>query len=248
MYYKVSINSDLLLSLPERRKYVETMFREDAKYDKNNPRNQGFMHKFNNAIGFKSLVDSIDHFNVVTKASVESNEDYLAPYDLLMKNIRTPVDTFEILTFYIPDKRILHSNSKYDYEGKDITIKWCKFLEKVFPNLNIEYKKEYIIPKQTLREFAFEYFYLNLEKEGIYTIEFNGDQKLSQKDLAYMIPKLQGLCNEKISIAQTFCNTCKENSDGERPYHIEIVYLSSNGEDISKNCYKEYGDNLYKVS
>lgn len=246
-YNKISVSSNDLLSLKSKREYINSLFSQSATYQKDVKRNNGFIHKFNNAIGFKPVVHNFDNFNCSPSPKIESPESYLSPKNLIFESLRTPIVSFSIFEFYIPIKQIEHPNQKYSYNTLDISNKFSDFLKKVFPELIVENELIEELPKQSLRDFAFESFYSQLGENINYTIEFSSSEKLSDDDIAYMLPKLQLLTKDTITIAQFPCKSCTEHSGGKKPYHIEIVYLTWYGKDKREETYKDYGDSIYKL-
>lgn len=245
-YLKVSLYSDDLMTLKERKKHIESMYGERRNYTQKKI-NIGFIHKFNNSIGFKPVVGHDDNYGRYYRPEVESPEDYLSPKDILFKNMRTPLDSFELLVFYIPDKEITHTIEKFTYNGSDIACKWESFLKKVFPKLKVKTNRIEEIPKQSLRDFTLEYFFRNLNNTLNYTIEFSSDELLSNEDLDYIVPKIQQFSNDTITVAQFPCKACVANTNGEKNYHIEVVYLTWYGKDRIEKTYDEYQDRIYKI-
>jgi hypothetical protein len=221
-YFKVCLYSNDLLSLKEKRKIINAMYGERATYS-DKKRNIGFMAKFNNAIGFSDVEIHEDNYNRFGRLQkVKNPEEYISPEMLLFHNLRTPVESFTILEFYIPDMEYKHTYEKYSYKTKMIALKWKKFLDKVFPDLEASFEVVKEKPELSTKEFAFQFFYSNLEEFPV-TIEFGTNEKLTKKDIKYMLPKLQTLTNDKITIGQFECETCQERGF---KYHTEIVYLT----------------------
>jgi hypothetical protein len=243
---RVSLYSNELLSLKDKSAYIKSFYR-DHNIDEREQKNDGFIVKFNNSIGFKPVIDIAKSGFVLQKTEVNP-EDFIAPAELLFNNMETPVESFDIAVFYIAKKNIKHTKQEFSYDTYDIAKKWQKFLEKVYPKLLV--KIDYISkrPKLSLRDFTFQYFYRNLQENFPYTLEFSSKKKLKNADMAYIVPKLQTLSNDRISIAQRECETCLEYSNGINKFHIEIVYLTKYGTDNdSEKAYKYYGDSIYKA-
>lgn len=247
-FIKISLSSNKLLSLKKRKKYINSFFSNDPTYQKDVSRKQGFIHKFNNSIGFKPVVHTWDNYNCSPTPPIESPDSYLSPQDLIIQSMRTPIVSFSIVEFYIPIQQIEHSNLKYSYDTLKISKKFASFLKKIFPKLIVDSELIEELPKQSLRDFAFETFYSQIKKNINYTLEFNSSEKLTDNDIAYMLPKLQRLTKDTITIAQYPCDSCSNRSDGEKPYHIEIVYLTWYGVDKREEAYEGYGDRIYKLT
>jgi hypothetical protein len=241
---KISLYSNELLSLKNKSAYINSFYRDFNEGKRKTI--DGFIVKFNNSIGFKPVIDMVKE-SIVIKKTEENPNEYIAPSELLFNNIETPVESFDIAVFYISKKDIIHTKQEYSYNTYDIGDKWKNFLEKVFPNLLV--KIEYVNkrPKLSLRDYAFQYFYNSIHEIYQLTIEFSSRKKLKDVDIAYILPKLQTLSKERISIAQFECKACLNNSKGKDKFHIEIVYLSRNGKDQSEEAYKNYGNSIYKV-
>lgn len=223
-YFKISLYSNELLTMEQRKAYIDKLYSEPATYNKDKKRNSGFIRKFNNSIGFKDVVLQWDNYNSAKCLEMENPENYLSPIDIIVEGIRTPILSFNIVEFYIPKTFVEHINKKYSYNTRTIAIKWRKFLMKVFPELNTSFEVVEEKPKLSLRDFALEYFYLNIDRDSRYTIEFRSERLLTDKEIEFILPKIQTLTNYKISIHQQYCETCSEYSEGKQPFHIEIDY------------------------
>lgn len=244
-YLLISVSSNDLLSLRERQKYVSKLFMSDCTYQTDKIRNQGFIYKFASSIGFKPVLSYIDNRNRYFEPKVYSPDDYLTPLDLLYEGMRTPVQTFEIMEFYIPIKKISHPKTQFCYNTIDISEKFTTFFQKVFPNLQVRLTKIDKLPDYPSKTFLFEYFYRSIGPLPV-TIESSIPELLSKEDIEYILPKLQTLTEASIDISQYPCEVCEHNSFGKNKYHIEIVYLSRNGNDISDQRKSEYLDSLFE--
>ncbi|PLS18866.1 hypothetical protein CVD28_00250 [Bacillus sp. M6-12] len=247
-FYKVTLSSREKMTLTEKKKYIDSMYREEPKYGTNQKRNQGFLTKFNNSIGFKPVVSTVTHNNTVISQTVESPEEYLPPQDILMEHFHTPLNSNEIISFYLEDKKMVHPNPQFSYEGKMVSQKWNAFLQKVFPQLLVTTEIVEEIPKLSLKEFTLQYFYRNLNPEVNYTLEFRSKELLDKDEMREILSVIQDLSNDKITIGQQYCKTCAGYSDGKEPYHIEIVYLTFYGRDEEEKTYEEYGEGIYKLA
>jgi hypothetical protein len=247
-FHKVTLSSKEKLTLLEKKKYIDSMYQEDVHYIPNKKRNQGFLTKFNNSIGFKPVVSTVTSDDRVIPKAIESPEDYLSPDDILMEHFHTPVDSNDIICFYLEDKKIHHPNPEFSYETKMIATKWYNFLQKVFPQLLVTIERVEAIESLSLKDFTLQYFYRNLNQQINYTIEFRSKELLKHQDIKEILPVLQELSNDKITIGQNYCSTCAGYSDGKEPYHIEVVYLTFYGRDEEEKTYQEYGEGIYRVS
>ncbi len=247
-FFKVSLLSNEILPLKEKKRYIDSMYRGQNVYTPNAKVNQGFATKFNNSIGFKPVIRMVVEGNRVIGPEVESPEDYIAPDDILLENIQTPLHSNDILHFYIESKEFKHPVPKFSYKTKDIANKWAKFLSKIFPELIVKVEEISEIPKLSLKDFALQYFYRNLEENICYTIEFSSEKLLENNEIKEILDSISSLSSDKITIAQHKCSTCSSHTNGEKPYHIEIAYLTYYGRDEEEKTYKEYGDSIYKIS
>lgn len=247
-FHKVTISSKEKLTLMEKKNYINSMYCEEPKYGAEKKRNQGFLTKFNNSIGFKPVVSMITHDDRVIPENVKSPEDYLTPHDILLEHFHTPFDSNDIICFYLEDKKMVHPKQQFSYETRMIAKKWSEFLQKVFPQLIVTNQVVEEVPPLSLKDFALEYFYRNLSQEVNYTIEFRSKEQLTNDEMKEIVSLIQDLSNDKITIGQQYCSTCAKYSDGKEPYHIEIVYLTFYGRDEEQKTYEEYGEGIYRVS
>lgn len=223
MYIKVSVYSNDLMSLKERKKYIEKLYPSPVTYSEAQ-RKHGLILKFNNAIGFKPVTTIVDNRSVVHRPAEEIPEGYETPEDLIFEHMRTPLESFNILEFYIPVKKVKHPKQQFAYKTEVAANKWIAFLQKVWPELEVS--KAYVeeVPKLSLREFAFQYFFKCLDFSINYTIEFSSVALLTKEDIDYILPKLQTIAGTKIAVHQYPCEVCKYNTFGEKDIHIELVY------------------------
>lgn len=211
-YLKISLYSNKLLTLEERKKYINSFYNDYSLSTDCTNFKLGFFEKFNNAVGFKTV------------KGIDNSSTYISPKELLSKVIRTPLTDWSIIEFYLPNTYIKHFDEKYSYDTKDIANKWVKFLKKVFVELEVSLEKVESYKKIELKDFSLEYFYRNIDKEIRYTLEFASDKLLEKLEIDFILSKLQGLCNYNLSINQFECDLCKEYSNGKKPYHIELEY------------------------
>lgn len=232
MYIKVSFLSKFNLTNKQKKQYIDKLFPEEPKPYDTKERNQGFIHKFNNAIGFKDVVGYYNNWNYYVRPKVSSPEEYITPERILIDGLRFDFEGKYILTFMLESKYVCHPNKKYSYHTKDIAKKLEKFANKVFPE--IEVMTEFIENKEELSEkdFVLSNFILNISDDYNYTIETSIENELSDKDIQEMLEVLKTLVDRNITINQEYCETCLKYSDGKCPYHIEIEYLDDEKEDV----------------
>lgn len=248
MIRRICLFSSTPISIEEKKKYIDSFYPKYATYQGDKHKNQGFLYKFNSAIGFKDLVGFSDNKGSYCRPKVESPDEYLAPKHLLEDNMHVDFENQQsILSFYVPKQSMTHPNKTHSYDTCLMAEKFVSFLQKVFPTLEIEMSEVNAIPSPSLFEFSRDYFFKSLEKEIAVTLEFSSEQTLTQEELTSLLTELQPLSNDKIGIAQYKCDTCFEHSSGTKPFHIEVVYLTWYGKDIVEKTKKEYGDVLFYI-
>ena len=92
MYIKLSFLSKHNLNNKEKKKYIDKLFPDEPIPYSKKERNQGFIHKFNNAIGFKVImtigIAMLDLKLVLLKNTLLQKELFLMVLELiLMENI-----------------------------------------------------------------------------------------------------------------------------------------------------------------
>jgi len=242
-HFKVTLTHFDLMSLSKKKEYINKLYEIDNPYH-GDKISKGIVSKFNNSIGFKPLVSTVNSDGKITSAAIESPETYLTPKDLLFFGVETPFESFDIIEFYLPNVRMEHPNSNYTYETRWVAEKWKSYLEKVFPHLQVRLEELKERPKLSLYEFALQYFYSSIRYDLNYTIEFSSQEKLTHNELKSIVDKINHLSKDKLAIRQFYCKSCNENTNGEKPYHIEIEYLTwygKNSEDIyTPEQYEEF--------
>lgn len=225
MYIKVSFLSKSDLTNKQKKKYIDKLFPEEPKPYSPKERNQGFIHKFNNAIGFKNVVGYYDNWNCYVRPRVSSPVEYITPEKMLFNAVRPDFDGKYIMTFVLKNEYMCHPSKKYSYHTKDIVKKLEKFAIKVFPG--IEVMTEYMENEEELSEkdFVLNNFILNISDDYNYTIEVSIANILPDKDIKDILRVLKTVVNRNISISQRYCEVCKDYSSGKTPYHVEIEYL-----------------------
>lgn len=103
MYIKVSFLSKFNLTNKQKKQYTDKLFPEEPKPYDTKERNQGFIHKFNNAIGFKDVVGYYDNWNCYVRPKVSSPKDYITPERMLFNALRPDFEGKYILTFILKD-------------------------------------------------------------------------------------------------------------------------------------------------
>lgn len=228
-FIKVSLHSSLEFDPEDKKAYIDKMYSNKYDCKSESEFKQGLPLKFNNAIGFKPIVDIIDYYNNLTKAIVNSNKDYISPEQLIYESMTTPYYGKDILIFYFQITTIKNAiDDKYTYKTRDIALKWGNFLKKFFSrdkylNVGVEVIDE--VPKQSIKEFALEYFFRNISRNINFTLEFSSEKLLTKEEGIDILDKLRELTDEDICIAQYKCDSCIYNTNNKRPYHIEILYL-----------------------
>jgi len=228
-YYRITLSSCLPISLLEKKEYIDRMFPASKTYQKDKQRNQGFLLKFNHSIGFKKVSSWIDNTSTIIQEEVESPEGYLNPKELLLKHMQTPVEGPIILSFELPKQKMKHDKQKFSYDTKTISEKWCSFLQKVFPHLQCELSEVNHQTMLSLKDYTLQYFYQCIEKSSSCTIEFSSETYLTNEEKKEILTHLQPLSDEYIlDIGQYNCSTCAGYSNGQKPIHIELIYLQKN--------------------
>lgn len=226
MYIRLSFLSKKNLSNREKKAYVDKFFEEDAMlHSKSKSRNQGFIHKFNNAIGFKDVVGCCDNYNRYIRPKVSSPKEYTSPDELLKDSLRIDFDGKYIATFTVEDKYMKHPSARYSYKTRDIILKMEKFARKVFPELEFFIEELDEVAEQTRKEFVLDNFIKGISNNIRYSVEVSLDEKLDDKEVKDIVQILNTICDFNIDISQKYCKACYEHSDGKYPYHIEINYL-----------------------
>jgi len=228
-YYRIALSSFSPLSLLEKKEYIDSMFPASKTYQEKHQRNQGFLLKFNHSIGFKKVSSWVDNTGICIEEEVESPENYLNPKDLLLNHMYTPVEGAIILSFELPKQKMKHSKQQFSYHTKEIANKWTSFLQKVFPHLQCEITEIEHQTTLSLKDYALQYFYQCIEKSSSCTIEFSSETYLTNEEKKDILTYLQPLSDEYIlDIGQYNCSTCAGYSNGQKPIHIELVYLEKN--------------------
>lgn len=219
MFFRINFSSKSKISHEDRKKYISALYGSwsDGK--------NGFIDKFNNAIGFKDVSsDYASKYPVVIPPKFSSPENYETPSELLCKHFPSiSLNSNELFSLYVEDGFEYHPNSRFSYKHKDIAIKFCAFCQKVFPNLEISFESVNKIPDK-LAQRVLNYFYSCLDNDMKYTIECSSPRLLTDNELRKIKEVLNNLVDYKFDISQFFCDTCY-NYNNHAPYHIQIDYL-----------------------
>lgn len=215
--YKNANDKIRTFSLEEKKEYIEKMFDNYSK--------KGILTKFNNAIGYKELIPEFFDNGRIQSEIVKSPIDYKTPYSLLFSSMRVTFEEDEVVTFIVEQKFYKHPISKYSYLTLDLCYKFMHFLNKIFPDLEtiIESVEDF---KPSEYDDIVNKFYLFINKDFNYDIYTNSSRLLSYKEQQNMLDILRPLSKNQLKIIQHECDTCKEKSNNQKPYHIELDYIT----------------------
>lgn len=226
MYIRLSFLSKKNIDNKKKKAYIDKFFPEDIIVQtKGKERNQGFLRKFNNAVGFKDVVGYYDNYDCYIRPKVSSPKEYISPDRLLKDSLGIDFDGKYIATFTVEDKYIEHPSKKYSYKTRDIISKLEGFANKVFPELEFFIEELDELPEKTEKEFVLENFILGISNRMRYTVEVSLGEKLDSEEVKEILDILKTICDFDIGIRQEYCETCFENSNGKAPYHVEVDYL-----------------------
>lgn len=197
----LTVFTDNEKSYKEKLQFISKMYNE--KY-------LGIFMKFNNAYGFKSLINTDDN-----------TEEYKTPYDLLITSLNFLNQPKELMTIIVDDTEYVHPNKKYSYNTLDILLKFQNYLYYLFPKdikVKIEIKKEYVL---NVKQFALSYlFCCTAEGENVEN-EFSLPRYLKPKEKDYILNVMKQVISYEPIIYQYFCTTCYEYNK-ETPIHTEM--------------------------
>ena len=217
-YYVIYMKSKKPITNIERKKYIDSLLGSMMN------QRRGTITKFNNAIGFKPVIDDLyTQHPVMIPAKVESPKDYESPESLFYHNMYVDFSKNGIVKFIISNKHVSHPNKKFDYATRNMVTPFINYLRKVYPETIIHGEvKEKV--RVNLKDFVLGFMIKNLKfDEDLYTVECSTHRLLTDKEVYEIERELNACTSYKCSINQFYCETCKGyNSD--RPYHIEIVY------------------------
>lgn len=214
------MKADKAVTHEQRKKYISALCGDYLGHK------LGFVRKFNNAIGYKAVVDDyISDPNGIINAKVEVGEEYNAPQRIILENMHADFTKFGVVKFVVP---VMHVECKaapeYSYDTEEIMQKFAKYLQKVFPQMTITMEKKNRV-STTLRSFALDWFYQGMDITGNipYTVEFSAHRMLNDDEVNSIMKVLKKAFKYPFKISQHWCETCAEH-DKDHPYHIEIEY------------------------
>lgn len=184
---------------------------------------QGFLDKFNNALGFKPLI--IDYSeNKIKYPEISSPDKYQAPKDFFLDHMYPDFSEKGLVKFIIPKQRMIHPDKKYSYGAYQMADKFESFLKKIFSNFEITVSDVESFEPSMVEELE-RHFFIDLACEDgpDYTIECATEELLTLEELTGIYSHFKGLTSFSWHINQYFCETCKRYHP-EEPYHTEIVY------------------------
>jgi hypothetical protein len=173
---------------------------------------------------FKNVVDDWHTANpTIYPAKVKSPDNYIAPQMLFFKHMWVDLSPNGIVKFVVPMGFEKHFIDDYSYEHKDICEKFVRFLEKVYPDTNIEmtYLENF---EYSAKDFVLNNFYQSLDfEEDLYTVECSSHRLLTEEEIQEIYEILNACLRYGWKISQYYCEVCKEYHP-DAPYHIEIEY------------------------
>lgn len=218
-FMKIDVVSKHTATWRERKVYLSSLFDVFERHQ------MGFFSKFNNALGFKDVVcDYVTKYPVILEKKVETPDDYIAPIDLFVKKLPCiPMKGNTLFTLYVEEGVEKHPISRYSYDHFEMGKRFCKFMQKVFPDLEITYSIVNKYPPD-LEHRIFNYFFLCMELEDNYcTVECSMPRLLSDVELKRVETQLKKLYVYGFHLEQYYCETCA-GYHPKSPYHIEVVY------------------------
>ena len=178
----------------------------------------GFIHKFNNAYGFKDVQFSVDG-GAYFDPKVPTPENYRSPESMLIRGQTFLNQPGELISFVVSGRRMLHPDKKYSYEPMDILFKFQKFLYKIFPDIRIAFDIKDENYKLSLQDYALGHFLSCYAYSEIAETEFSAPRLLKQKEIDYIMGVLSQVVEGPHKIYQAWCETCY-GYDKNTPYHI----------------------------
>lgn len=218
-YMQIRFDSKHTVTWRERNLYLSSLFDVFDKHQK------GFFSKFNNALGFKDVVsDYVTEYPIILSEKIKNPENYIAPTDLFVKKLpRIPVKGNTLFTLYVEEGTEVHPISRFSYNHFEMGKKFCKFMQKVFPDLDITYE---IVNKYplNLEQRVFSYFFMCMDIDFNYcTVECSMPRLLLNDELLRIENLLKKTYNYGFHLEQYYCETCA-GYNPKSPYHIEVVY------------------------
>lgn len=217
-YIQISLKSNNKVSHSERKSYLKSFY--GSCYDKK----KGSITKFCTSIGFKPVMDDYhSEYPILHPAVVKSPDTYTSPEDMFYKGIWVDLTSNGVFKFVVPVGSEIHPDFKYSYNRENICRQFVKFLNKVYPNLIVEFS---IIPsfRYTVKTFVLNHFYQCMDfKDDSFTVECSSHRMLTDKEIRQIYKDMSGTTEYDWHIEQFFCETCK-GYHPNAPYHIEVVY------------------------
>ncbi len=166
----------------------------------------GAIKKFNNAVGFKPIVD-------------DWTDDYDCPYRFLLKAAHINLSPNGIIEFHVDIADMKHENPIYSYNTKEMMEKFVRFIHKVYPE---------IICVQTCDKVEDTYanrvrdFMCMCAYEDDVTIEISGERLLDENEIEYVLDGVKKVTDTPFKIEQFYCETCA-GYHADHPIHISLV-------------------------
>lgn len=224
MYIKISFLSKKNIANSEKKKYIDSLFHERVFPIKYGEINQGFLHKFNNAIGFKDVVGYYNNHNAYVVPKVSSPKTYISPEELLKESMRIDFDDRYIVTFMLEIKDIEHPIKRFSYNTEDMVLKLERFAKKVYPDLEFFVEKVNLAEEITYKEFILRDFVVNFYDGVRYKIEVYLDEPLNKDDLDDVSKILNSISSRKLEIEQSLQGDSSNEYIRGR-YCLKIKYL-----------------------
>lgn len=203
----------------DRKKYIDSLMGNMLE------RRRGTITKFNNAIGYKPVIDDIyTQHPILIPAKVESPDGYKAPEDLFYHNMYVDFRQKGIVKFIIPNSHFKHTKQKFSYSAFNMIAPFKNYLQKIYPDivLHSEYKEKVRI---NTKDFVLGFMIKNLKfDEDLYTVECSTHRPLTEKEIYEIEKELNACTSYKCRINQFYCETCR-GYNPDAPYHIEIEYI-----------------------
>ena len=167
----------------------------------------GTIKKFNNAIGFKPIVDEwVDY-------------DYDTPHRFLMKAAHINLSPNGIIEFHVDATEMKHENPIYSYNTKEMVERFIRFLHKVYPDIICVQTCE--PPVDTYANRIRDFMCMCAYEDDV-TIEISGERLLADEEIDYVLEGVKQVTNTPFKIEQFWCETCA-GYHADHPIHISLV-------------------------
>ena len=217
-YVVIYMESEKPLTNKERKKYVDSLSGDYYV------RKRGTITKFNNAMGFKPVIDDMyTEYPEVKRAEVESPEGYVSPEDLLFNSLQVDFRKKGIVKFEIPIETYVHTKSRFTYKTRTLIEKFIPYLYKVYPEVKIrtEFKERL---RHELKTWVLSYVLKNIDVNStVISVECSLPRRLSRKERTDLNKSINEVTNYPCHIYEYYCPTCCEHNN-DTPFHMEIVY------------------------